>query len=109
MHRLERQANTPVLCGVRYGERNGVGEAVIAPFAGNLFANANFFWLGGGAEQLYFRALPPRLICILFDVACHGHRANRNLAGIVDAQNLAFLVGERMPVVLIECTSAISV
>src|SRR5260370_13191739 len=82
-------------------------EAVVPPLADALMSDTNFLRRSGCAVQRNFHVLPPRLKCILLDATRHRHGAIRNLAGIVDAQNLALLVGKRVAVILVERATAI--
>ena len=86
-----------------------MSEAIVAPFARDLISDANFLGRNRRADQSQFSAVPPRMVGNFLGVACHGHGAIRNLAGIVHAQNLALLIRERVPVILIECSTAIRV
>src|SRR6266550_4476898 len=105
---LERESNAPILCGLGHRQGDGTRRAVVAPFVDDFITDANFFGRSRGAVQRHFRTLPPRLKRILLDAALHRYGAIRNLTRIVDAQNLTFLVGEGVSVVLIERTPAIT-
>src|SRR5712692_10844998 len=85
-----------------------MSAAIVAPFVNDIIAKANFSRSSRSAEYGNFNALPPGLKCFLLDDARHRQGTIRNLARIIDAQNLTPLIGERVPVILIKCSAAIA-
>jgi len=57
-HGLEREANAPILRGVRHDQRDGMSAVVVPPFADNVITDANFFGCACHAEHCNLRAPP---------------------------------------------------
>src|SRR5437588_9825884 len=61
--------------------------AVKAPVLNRAVIDTNFLWSAGGAAYSQRRAIPPRLIHILFDAARNRDRGGRDSARVMDAQD----------------------
>ena len=78
------------------------------PFVDGVVADADFFWFRGDAEDGHVGAGPPGLKDPVRGAAPDRDGVGRHFAGILHAEEFAFLVGERVAVVLIQRAVAIS-
>src|SRR6266436_8970932 len=103
---LWREPDSPILHGIRNGESDGVRLRVIAPFMRDFVADADFFGNGRDTDESELCGVPPGLIRTLLNIAGETDGAGRDLAGIVDSQDLALLVGKGVPVIFVKRAAA---
>src|SRR5216683_747828 len=98
----QRELQGPVVSGFRHGERDGMRAGVVMPCLNGVVADADFFGFHVDAVDGYAGAAPPRVKRTVRGAAGDGDGGGRDVAGIVHAVKLTFLVGEGVTVVFVE-------
>jgi hypothetical protein len=85
----------------RNGERDAVRFRVVAPIVIQLTADVDFFRLSARAIDFQLRVVPPGFIGIFLYRAGDRHVLRCDFAREIHAEEVSFLVGKRVAVVLI--------